>query len=133
MKQGPIRRWNVFQSWAFLLVTDDLVLLSIVGTRCHNCLLNNNASLFVFWSSKVGEFDVLKMCRLLAFWIALIFVPVRPEGSVGQSVARFICKYVPAYFPMRVVFEDESAFNVKQSYGEWYLHTCSGVGRCYTN
>lgn len=54
---------------------------------------------------------------LLAFWIGLLFVPVRyNNGGAGDSVAKFICKYVPAYFPIKVVFEDESAFKPKQSY-----------------
>ncbi|KAG0558812.1 hypothetical protein M758_10G053300 [Ceratodon purpureus] len=54
---------------------------------------------------------------LLAFWIALIFTPVGyNNGGVGDSVARFICKYAPAYFPIKVVFEDKSAFKLKQSY-----------------
>lgn len=66
---------------------------------------------------------MLKMCRLLAFWVALIFIPVRYDGGLGQLVARFICKYAPAYFPIKVVFEDESAFESKQSYGGWYFYT----------
>nr|XP_024394341.1 diacylglycerol O-acyltransferase 2-like isoform X2 [Physcomitrium patens] len=53
---------------------------------------------------------------LLAFWIALIFIPVRPNGGLGQAVARYICKYAPAYFPIKVVFDDENAFDSKKSY-----------------
>jgi hypothetical protein len=74
------------------------------------------------------------MCRLLAFWIALLFTPVRyNDGGLGDSVARFICKYVPAYFPIKVVFEDENAFRKKQAYGEWCLHSCSLLHKLSTD
>ncbi|CAK9200099.1 unnamed protein product [Sphagnum troendelagicum] len=48
---------------------------------------------------------------LLAVWIALVFIPARSDGPVGQIVAKFICKYAPKYFPITVVFEDEGHLN----------------------
>lgn len=32
---------------------------------------------------------------------------------------RFIVKNATDYFPIKVIFEDENAFDPNQSYGEW--------------
>lgn len=47
-----------------------------------------------------------------------MFVPVRYNGALGGAVARFICKYAVAYFPIKVVLEDENDFDHKKSYGK---------------
>lgn len=38
---------------------------------------------------------------------------------------RFICTHAAAYFPIKVVVEDEKAFDPSRSYGECDLSTCS--------
>ncbi|CAM6038190.1 unnamed protein product [Sphagnum compactum] len=53
---------------------------------------------------------------LLAVWIALMFIPVQYESTLGDFVAKFISKYAPKYFPITVVFEDKASFDPNGCY-----------------
>jgi len=55
-------------------------------------------------------------CSILAIWILLVFIPARYSSPLGSSVARFICKHATKYFPIKVIFEDENAFDASRSY-----------------
>ncbi len=52
-------------------------------------------------------------------------------GILCGSLARFISKYAPKYFPITVVFEDKASFDPNGCYGEfgpaWSFATCTRI------
>ncbi|XP_024360450.1 diacylglycerol O-acyltransferase 2 [Physcomitrium patens] len=53
---------------------------------------------------------------ILAIWVTLMFLPAEYDTPMGSKVARFIVTHAKNYFPIKVIFEDESAFDPNQSY-----------------
>ncbi len=55
-------------------------------------------------------------------------------GILCGSLARFISKYAPKYFPITVVFEDKASFDPNGCYGEfgpaWSFATCTRIFGC---
>lgn len=53
---------------------------------------------------------------LLAFLVALIFIPLYEKSFIAVRVAKFICKHGPGHFPLTLVMEDKEAFDLNQTY-----------------
>jgi 1-acyl-sn-glycerol-3-phosphate acyltransferase len=64
----------------------------------------------------ISQLPSLWAITVLAVWLTFAFLPAEYESPLGSRVARFIIKYTINYFPMKVVIEDESAFDPNQAY-----------------
>lgn len=64
----------------------------------------------------ISQLPSLWAIALLAIWATLVFLPAEYETPLGSSVAKFIVRHATKYFPIKVIFEDEKAFNPDQSY-----------------
>lgn len=53
---------------------------------------------------------------VLVLWLSLAALPAQYESPIGTKFARFVIEHSTKYFPMKLIMEDKSAFDPKESY-----------------
>ncbi|MCO5583861.1 hypothetical protein L7F22_037776 [Adiantum nelumboides] len=53
---------------------------------------------------------------LFAVLLGLMVIPLFEKSAFAESVARFICKHGPGYFPLTMVMEDKDALDPNQAF-----------------